>query len=188
MEDLIVTENNANIEKGRIGEQIIEDNINKNIDIYHKIIRNVILNKKKKETEVDIILITCTGIFVIESKNFNGYIFGNDKHKKWTQVLSKENHNTFANPITQNEYHIDFIANNLKLDRSYFHSYIVFGDNSKLQNIIIDKDKQYNIKVINNKDLIENLFLDIHKDDIKLSHEQIDKIYIDLKYFYSHLS
>ena len=33
-----ITENN-NIEKGRIGEQIIEDNINKNIDIYKKIIR-----------------------------------------------------------------------------------------------------------------------------------------------------
>ena len=52
MEALITNENNLNIEKGRIGEQIIEDNINKNIDIYHKIIRNVILNKNEKETEV----------------------------------------------------------------------------------------------------------------------------------------
>ena len=184
----MMDENSINREKGRIGEQIIEDNINKNIDIYHKIIRNVILNKDGKETEVDIILITCTGIFVIESKNFNGYIFGNNKHQKWTQVLSKANHNVFDNPIKQNEYHIDFISNNLNLDQSYFHSYIVFGDNSKLQDITIGQDKLYDIKVINNKDLIENLLFDIHKDDIKLSHEQIDKMYIDLKYFYSHLN
>ena len=189
MEILELDENISNIEKGRIGEQIIEDNINKNIDIYHKIIKNVILNKDGKKTEVDIILITCTGIFVIESKNFNGYIYGNDKHRKWTQVLTRDEHNTFDNPIMQNQYHIDFISNNLNLDQSYFYSYVVFGDNSKLQNITIDSNITTNtVRVINNCDLIENLFLDIHRDDIKLSHEQIDKMYIDLKYFYEHLA
>lgn len=177
-----------NIEKGRIGEQLIEDNINKNIDIYKKIIKNVILNKNDRETEVDIILITCIGIFIIESKNFNGYIFGNDQHKKWTQVLSKESHNSFNNPIIQNQYHIDFISNNLNLDKSYFHSYIVFGDNAKLQNITINKDSISKVRVINNKELIENLLLDIHEASIMLSHEEIDKMYIDLKYFYSHLT
>lgn len=161
MKILELDENISNVEKGRIGEQIIEDNINKNIDIYHKIIRNVILNKNEKKTEVDIILITCTGIFVIESKNFKGYIYG-----------------------------IDFISNNLNLDQSYFYSYVVFGDNSKLQDITITitNNETNNIRVINNCNLIKSLFLDIHKDDIKLSHEQIDKIYIDLKYFYEHLT
>lgn len=188
MEVLTYEENNINIEKGKIGEQIIENNINENIDIYKKIIRNVILNKDGKKTEVDIILITCAGIFVIESKNFHGYIFGNDKHKKWTQVFTKDNHNLFDNPILQNQYHIDFIANNLNLDSSYFHSYIVFGDNSKLQNISISNENRNKVRVINNNDLIESLLLDIHETDISLSHEQIDKMYIDLKYFYSHLS
>ena len=188
MEVLELDKNVLNIEKGRIGEQLIEDNINKHIDIYHKTIKNVILNKEDKKTEIDIILITCTGIFVIESKNFNGYIYGNNKHRKWTQVLTKDKHNIFDNPIIQNQYHIDFISNNLKLDQSYFHSYVVFGDNSKLQNIIIDNTETNNIRVINNSNLIENLLLDIHRDDIKLSHEQIDKMYVDLKYFYEHLA
>ena len=188
MEVLELEKNVLNIEKGRIGEQLIEDNINKHIDIYHKTIKNVILNKEDKKTEIDIILITCTGIFVIESKNFNGYIYGNNKHRKWTQVLTKDKHNIFDNPIIQNQYHIDFISNNLKLDQSYFHSYVVFGDNSKLQNIIIDNTETNNIRVINNSNLIENLLLYIHRDDIKLSHEQIDKMYVDLKYFYEHLA
>lgn len=188
MEILQLDENISNIEKGRIGEQIIEDNIRKNIDIYHKIIKNVILIKEGKKTEVDIILITCTGIFVIESKNFSGYIYGNNKHRKWTQVLTSDKHNIFENPIIQNQYHIDFISSNLNLDQSYFYSYVVFGDNSKLQNITIDSTMTKNIKVINNSDLIENLLLDMHVEDIKLSHEQIDKLYIDLKYFYEHLT
>lgn len=173
--------------KGRIGERIIEDNINKNIDIYQKIIKNVILTKDGKTTEVDLILIICTGIFVIESKNFSGYIFGNEKDKKWTQVLSKQSHKTFDNPIMQNQYHINFISQNLNLDLSYFHSYVVFGDDSKLQKIIINENYQYITRVINNEKLIENLLLDIHNNDITLSHEEIDKIYIDLKYFYTHL-
>lgn len=187
MEILTIDNNQVNIEKGRVGEQIIENNINKNIDIYKKIIKNVILYKDNKKTEVDIILITCTGIFVIESKNFSGYIFGNENHKSWTQVITKDKHNTFDNPIIQNQYHIDFISKNLNLDKTYFYSYIVFGDNAKLQNITINEENK-NIKVINNKDLIENIILDIHKSDILITHEQIDKMYIDLNYFYAHLT
>lgn len=177
-----------NMEKGRIGEEIIADNINNNIKIYHKIIKNVILENEDEKTEVDIILITYAGIFVIESKNFKGYIFGNSNHKKWTQVISKEEHNQFFNPIMQNKYHIDFISERLNLDKSYFHSYVVFGDNAKLQNITIDDSKtDYKLRVINNDDLIENILLDLHNNDIIISHEQIDKMFIDLNYFYSHL-
>jgi len=187
MEYVTLDQNDKRIEKGKIGEQLIVDNIISNIDIYSKIIRNVILVKDNKETEVDIILITIAGIFVIESKNFQGYIYGDIKDKYWTQVLTRDNHNMFDNPIMQNQYHIDFISNNLKLDKSYFHSYIVFGDNSKIQKVTVNNDIS-NVKVINNKDLIENLIYDIHIKDIILSVEEIDKIYIDLKYFYSHLN
>ena len=188
MEVLSLEENNINFEKGRIGEEIIENNINKNIKVYYKMIKNVILENKDGRTEVDIILITYAGIFVIESKNFKGYIFGNSNHKKWMQVISKEEHNQFLNPIVQNKHHIDFISDKLNLDKSYFYSYIVFGDNAKLQNITIDNDKiDYKLKVINNDDLIENILLDLHDNDIIISHEEIDKMYVDLNYFYSHL-
>ena len=125
MEVLSLEENNINFEKGRIGEEIIENNINKNIKVYYKMIKNVILENKDGRTEVDIILITYAGIFVIESKNFKGYIFGNSNHKKWMQVISKEEHNQFLNPIVQNKHHIDFISDKLNLDKSYFYSYIV---------------------------------------------------------------
>ena len=178
MEVLSLEENNINFEKGRIGEAIIENNIEKNIKVYHKIIKNVILTNDIGETEVDIILITYAGIFVIESKNFKGYIFGNSSHKKWTQVISKDNHNPFLNPIVQNKYHIDFMANKLNLDQSYFYSYVVFGDNATLQNITIDNSEfDYKIRVIKNDDLIENILLDLHNNDIKISHEEIDKMF-----------
>ncbi len=175
------------MQKGKIGEQIIVDHIQKEIDIYHKIIQNVILSKDGKETEVDIILITCVGIYVIESKNFKGYIYGTDTGRIWTEWFSHNYKYHFDNPVLQNEYHIEFMAHSLNRDLSDFHSYIVFGDDAKLQRIVIQDENRSKVVVINNKDLISNLIADIHSRDIILSHEQIDKMYIDLKYFYSHL-
>lgn len=183
----IVNTKISNMQKGKIGEQIIVDHIQKEIDIYHKIIQNVILSKDGKETEVDIILITCVGIYVIESKNFKGYIYGTDTGRIWTEWFSHNYKYHFDNPVLQNEYHIEFMAHSLNRDLSDFHSYIVFGDDAKLQRIVIQDENRSKVVVINNKDLISNLIADIHSRDIILSHEQIDKMYIDLKYFYSHL-
>ena len=182
-----ITTNISNMEKGKIGEKIIVDHIKKEIDIYHKIIQNVILSKDGKETEVDIILITCVGIYVIESKNFRGYIYGTDTGKIWTEWFSHNCKYHFDNPILQNQYHIEFMAHNLNRDLSYFHSYIVFGDDAKLQKITIQEDNKSKVVVINNKELISKLIGDMHSRDIILSHEEIDKMYLDLKYFYSHL-
>ena len=48
------------------------------------------------------------GIFVIESKNYSGWIFGNERDKKWTQVLANGDKNYFFNPILQNKIHIKY--------------------------------------------------------------------------------
>lgn len=40
-------------------------------------------------TEVDVIMIHETGIYVIESKNYNGCIFGREDAYEWTQTLPR---------------------------------------------------------------------------------------------------
>ncbi len=174
------------VELGKIGEENIKNLIEENVDIYHKMISNVILNKNNKNTEVDIILITCVGIFVIESKNFNGTIYGSDTDDSWTEWFP-ERKIYFENPIKQNEYHIEYIVHNIKLDPSNIYSYVVFGDNAVLKKISMS-NSNLQVKVMNLKDLVANLIEDIHSKDIVLSLEQIDKLYIDLKYFYMHLN
>ncbi|MCR5097842.1 MAG: NERD domain-containing protein [Lachnospiraceae bacterium] len=53
-----------------------------------KVLRNVYLPKDNGETsEVDVIFITQKGIFVFESKNYSGWIFGDEKSQKWTAML-----------------------------------------------------------------------------------------------------
>jgi len=180
-----IKHDNDIVEKVKAGEDAIANFLEK-IDIYHKIVRNVYIINENKKTEIDIIFITTCGLFIIESKNFKGNIYGYDYNEKWLQYINNKRYN-FNNPIIQNDYHINFLCDKLKLaKKEYFKSYIVFGENAKLKSINITKYKD--VKVINTSSLIENIFTDMHKSPIVLSHEEIDKIYIELQYYCSHLN
>ena len=53
-----------------------------------KFLFNVYLPKGENETtEIDVLMICSQGIYVFESKNYSGWIFGNEKYKMWTQTL-----------------------------------------------------------------------------------------------------
>ena len=53
-----------------------------------KVLRNIYVPKDNNETsEIDVIFITQKGIFVIESKNYSGWIFGDEKSSYWTAML-----------------------------------------------------------------------------------------------------
>lgn len=77
-------------------------------------------NKTKKSSQIDHIVIRPNGVFVIETKNYAGRIYGNDNQREWTQVLAYgETKNRFYNPIKQNATHIYFLAKTLKQHNIY---------------------------------------------------------------------
>lgn len=68
-----------------------------------KILRNVYVPKDNGETsEIDVLFITQKGIFVFESKNYSGWIFGDERSQYWTDSLPNRQKNKFYNPIKQN--------------------------------------------------------------------------------------
>lgn len=95
--------------KGKVGEELIEGILEKlNKKVYGKILKNVYIPKNESESsEIDVVYITTKGIFVIESKNLSGWIFGKEKDQYWTSSLpagkGKSIKNKFYNPIKQNE-------------------------------------------------------------------------------------
>lgn len=178
-----ISKEKANVEKGKIGEDYICYLIEKNIDIYYKIIRNVYIPIDGKKTEIDILFITSFGIFVIESKNYNGSIYGSEEDFKWTEYFTDNKKYQIPNPIKQNNHHIKFLSEYLNKDLNDFKSYIVFGNNSTLSKLIYNHVKTHITKT---KSLIAYLIDDMHNSEIKYSHEEIDKIYIDLKYYCEH--
>ncbi|WP_197463738.1 nuclease-related domain-containing protein [Desulfuromonas sp. DDH964] len=71
---------------------------------YH-LMNHVTLQLKDGTTQVDHILISRFGVFVIETKHYKGWIFANANSANWTQVLFNFRFK-FQNPIIQNRRHV----------------------------------------------------------------------------------
>ncbi|MCF0109647.1 MAG: NERD domain-containing protein [Erysipelotrichaceae bacterium] len=146
--------------KGQIGESQIVDNLSFEGLKGHKgvVLRNLYIPRPNGTTEADIVYITSKGIFVIESKNYAGYIFGSGNHKHWTVSLyTGKNYLGFKtttklklyNPVWQNSTHINALRNYLQGNIKYY-SLIVFSDRASLMEINVNKPYTY---VINKSDL-----------------------------------
>ena len=93
--------------KGYYGEYLVFSELYKSIEGNGKILMNLnIPVNEYKTTEVDLIMIHETGIYVFEIKHYKGTIYGNDQDEIWTQYFRTTKNSTFKNPVKQNKYHI----------------------------------------------------------------------------------
>lgn len=117
--------------KGAIGECKINHILRTSLpcDAYH-LLKNVTLPTQEGSTQIDHIVVSQFGIFVIETKNMKGWIFGSERQASWTQKIYKNSYR-FQNPLRQNYKHTQTLATILRLDSSVIHSVIVFvGDST----------------------------------------------------------
>lgn len=115
---------------GTLGELYThhELNLTRLFGRHGKVLRNVYIPKDDGTTsEIDLVFITQKGIFVIESKNYSGWIFGNEKDNSWTVSMVGGKKYKFYNPIKQNRKHIKWLYNYIQMDIPTF-SMIVFSD------------------------------------------------------------
>jgi hypothetical protein len=93
---------------------------------YH-LLNHITLRLKDGTTQVDHILVSRFGIFVIETKDYNEWIFAGAKDRNWTQVLYRAKFR-FQNPIRQNHRHVCAIRELLEfLEPDVVHSVVVFA-------------------------------------------------------------
>lgn len=138
-------------------------------------------------TEIDVILIHSTGIFVIESKNYSGWIFGSETSKTWTQILprgkGKSQRERFYNPIMQNNTHIKclkkMVGNNVSI-----YSVIAFSDRCTLKDITVESS---NVKVINRQYISKTVKQMGNNSIHTLSPIDIQRIY-DMLYPYTQMT
>lgn len=79
-----------------------------------------------KSHQIDHILLSPKGIFVIETKNYSGRIYGSENSKEWTQSLKFGRvKNKIYNPIKQNKTHVFMIKKVLGSDY-YVDSLVIF--------------------------------------------------------------
>lgn len=127
-------------DKGSKGEESVYDHLlwlgEKNIfrDLY-------IPTKEGNYSQIDLLVVTSTGIVVIESKNYSGWIFGSEHQTQWTQTFRNGQKFKLYNPIKQNQGHIYALSSFLGLNaKDDFHSCILFGSECELMDVPDDSD------------------------------------------------
>ena len=128
--------------KGLVGEWIV--NVSAKLLLNKKryrLIKNVTLPTENGTTQIDHIIVSEFGVFVIETKNMKGWIFGNQNQKMWTQKIYNHS-NTFQNPLHQNYKHVKTLQSLLDLNDQQLHSLIVFVGNSKFKTKMPDNVTQ----------------------------------------------
>lgn len=148
-----------------------------------KVIRDCYLTwSNGNTTQIDNILIFRSGIYVIECKDYSGWIFGTSFYNNWTQTLRsgwqgdsiKYN---FPNPIKQNQKHIECIRQKIHYDRSIpIHNIVVFGDNCTFKDIE-NGSESYVIKA---RQLYETIYRIEQETCYWLSQADIENIYTRL--------
>lgn len=126
--------------KGKFQEVIVDIGLFIGLDKKeYKVHSNVTLELlDEMTTQIDHVVVSKYGIFVIETKNYKGWIYGEEKQNTWIQVLFKRK-NKFQNPIRQNYKHIKFlqtllsIPDVLELQEKDFESIIFFSHRSKFK-------------------------------------------------------
>lgn len=164
--------------KGRLGEFYTYKYLN-SLAGYKRYLFNLYIPKSNGETtELDVVLLHESGIYVFESKNYSGWIFGTESQKYWTQTLPTgqegSQKNQFYNPIWQNKGHLKWLQIFLADQTLPFYSYIVFSDRCILKDITLTSGKHC---VVNRYDLFSAVQQNVAKVGIQLSSDKIDELF-----------
>jgi len=120
---------NSSEQKGRRGEKFVAGRLRKGLPDEYLMLNDVYLPCSDGTTaQIDHVIVSKYGIFVVETKNYSGWIFGSEGDREWTQSIYRKK-SRFRNPMRQNYKHICALAENLGIDKSYFHGVVALTGN-----------------------------------------------------------
>lgn len=125
---------------GAYGEYLTYNCLRKYESDGAKFLFNCYLPKDNDDTsEIDVMMIYKSGIYVFESKNYSGWIFGSESSKMWTQSLPNgrsSKKERFYNPIMQNKTHIKWLEQQVD-ETDPLHSIVVFSQRCEFKKLEI---------------------------------------------------
>ncbi|MGI9249688.1 MAG: nuclease-related domain-containing protein [Pseudohongiellaceae bacterium] len=138
---------------GRVGELLVEATAQLVLpcDDYH-LMSNVILPAGEKKIEIDLLVLSQFGVFVIEVKTKLGLIGGKANTKTWSKVALNGTRSRFPNPCCQNKRQIGVIRKLLDIPANEIHPLVVFAGQVELkdgipENVIYANDLVQRIKL-----------------------------------------
>lgn len=117
--------------KGRTGESLVGIILEKLPSTEYRTIHNLLLKTDKGTSQIDYSVVSVYGIFVIEVKNYKGWITGSEYDNQWTQTIYHSKHR-FMNPIHQNYGHVKAIESILNDSSIPVYPIVTFSGDCEL--------------------------------------------------------
>lgn len=165
-------------DRGKYGEYLVYKELKAYERDGGKFLFNCYLPKDDGTTsEIDVILIHSTGVFVVESKNYSGWIFGNEKSRMWTQTLpngkGRSTKERFYNPIMQNRTHIKWLKNKIG-ETIPVYSIIAFSERCELKDVTVESE---DVRVIKRQIISKTVKYLGNQSLLALSKMDVERVY-----------
>lgn len=129
------------VSAGEAGERAVSAILREDLDQHrYKVLDNIMLKTNKGiTTQIDHIVVSQYGVFVIETKNISGWVFASERGRQWTQTLpawdgfgSAEKFH-FQNPLRQNYLHMMTLAYQFRIPKRHIFSLIAFPSDTEFK-------------------------------------------------------
>ncbi|HJJ30875.1 MAG TPA: NERD domain-containing protein [Methanocorpusculum sp.] len=147
------------------------------IPAHHRTLKNLYVpygDGTKRLSEIDNVVISETGIYVFECKNYSGTILGKKDEREWSVVYDNGDLKKFYSPILQNKGHIRSLSDILGIPKDIFRSVIVFSGHTNLNGVEYSRE---NTSVFCVDTLADELRAKTASAEHVLSSEEVDEIY-----------
>lgn len=123
-----------NVRKGIAGEKAVSKILSWLPQREYRVFNNVLLNNPLGGTsQIDHIVVSRFGVFVIETKNFGGKVYGSENAQYWNEYFRGKGFE-FYNPVLQNNTHIAVLKENLvSFENVPFFSVVAFPPDAILR-------------------------------------------------------
>lgn len=172
------------ISKGKYFEQCVSNEISQLPDEYI-VLNNLFFENNGRSTQIDHIIVSPYGVFVIESKGYKGWITGGENSEYWTQTIFNSKYQ-FYNPIRQNAGHVRFLRH--LLNPVTFIPIVVFDNSADIKahfgnNIVVNlyylnsSIQQYRTPILS-KEAVDTI-VQIIRSNSKIANEETLKQHIN---------
>ncbi len=118
--------------KGKMGEFNVSVVLSTLPKDEYQVINDIIIPSKYGTTQIDHVVVSIYGIFVIETKNYKGLIYGGEDAETWTKNMWGNKY-SLRNPLKQNYGHVKSLQAILNIPKEMFIPIVVFSNRAKLR-------------------------------------------------------
>lgn len=151
---------------GHAGEHWTKKELNKLPKDKYIVLNDILLFLDNYSCQIDHIVLSKYGIFVIETKQYHGYIIGDRYDKQWVRHLGNSKI-YYENPIRQNYGHVKNICKLLNLNDKQVFNIVCFPGEVNLH-------VKHDGEIVNIHDLNDTILS--HQDEIIAAPEVYEKI------------